>query len=92
MRLQLPKGIVYVCDSMSGKHSGIYIMNGAQMRQSKAIPDEPKGKQLEHYVNGKDASDGMHPGIRSKCPECGIRDNTIGIEDDAKNKHKYPSR
>lgn len=39
-------------------------------RKSNTIPDTPPGKQLEHYVNGKDNADGMHPGIRSKCEIC----------------------
>lgn len=39
-------------------------------RHAKPIPDKKKGKQLEHYVNGRDKSDGMHPGIRRECKTC----------------------
>lgn len=41
-----------------------------EIRKAKAVPDKAPGKQLEHYVNGKDRTDGMHPGIRKKCPIC----------------------
>lgn len=41
-------------------------------RNSSTIPDEPSGKQMMHYVNGRDHTDGMHPGIRSKCSICAV--------------------
>lgn len=37
-------------------------------RKSESIPD--KGLQIVHYINGKNRDDGVHPGIRKKCPIC----------------------
>jgi hypothetical protein len=42
-------------------------------RHSISLSDKPEGKQIEHYINGIDNSEGMHPGIKSRCSICNRR-------------------
>jgi hypothetical protein len=42
-------------------------------RHSKPIPD-PERKGITHYVNGKDRTEGMHPGIRKNCVLCTLNE------------------